>query len=467
MNLYRTLTAITISMLCLTGAVSAQADKAPAKNNSAKNASAKAISSEQAKKAEGLFEAGQKLFFQGKYTEAIDVLAEAVTADPTKSSYKLLLAKGYRYADKADKAIDLLTAVLKENPEHVEAGIALAELLDPIKNPQKVIDILEPLLKFKHDYPLYHLLAEAHYEKENLDKARKYYEEAVKLNPRSGGDYYQLGNIYLSQKRFAKSASAYERAGQLGFNTDVYHFKLASVYFSLRNYLGRITVANVIGGEPGQIKNKQYLIDRVPGKKDTFYATGPKSAIYQAAKARLMGIKIPQLQFLEANIWLSARRYAKADAIYKTLEKKLEKQDQGLFWYYWSQTALGLDQYDAYLKRLDNAIKAEPEVYKPTLADAYVTVASRYQQRGDQKKYIEFLIKAMQTNPLAASLHLQLGDAYWQASKRDQAIQQYKLVLELAPDHPQRVRLLNRIRGEEDIPSPSAGGTRTARQPEQ
>ena len=39
---------------------------------------------------------------------------------------------------------------------------------------------------------------------------------------------------------------------------------------------------------------------------------------------------------------LSARRFTQADALYKALEGKLEKSDSGLFWFYWSQTALGL-----------------------------------------------------------------------------------------------------------------------------
>ena len=85
----------------------------------------------------------------------------------------------------------------------------------PEKQPDRVIAVLEPLLKYKHDYPLYHLLGEAHYQKEQLDKARHYFEEAIKLNGQSALDHYQLGNIYLAQKRFAKAAQAYERAGQL------------------------------------------------------------------------------------------------------------------------------------------------------------------------------------------------------------------------------------------------------------
>ena len=412
----------------------------------------------QSKKAEEQFEAGRKAFFQGDYAGAIEKLTTAMHANPEKIGYKLLLAKAHRYSKQDDKAILLLEEILKANSEHVEAGIELSELLSPQKQPDRVLAVLQPLLKFKHDYPVYHLLAEASFQKENFDDARKYYEEAIKLNNKSGDDHYQLGRIYLNQKHFAKAAQSYEMAGALGFDSGVYHFQLASIYFNLHNYLGNVLTAEVRGGKVGDIKDNYFLIDRLPGTKDSFFVAGPRSAIFQAVKARLTGIKDFQLRFLEANAWYSARRFAKADPIYKELQAEVKPADAGLFWYYWATTALGLDDYENYLSRLEKAIVAEPETYKATLADAYVTVANRHHQRGESTQYIEFLHKAVGTNPLSARLHLTLGDAYWLDNNRDRALEQYKLVLELEPDNAQRVRLLNRIRGQEETTGATTAG---------
>jgi tetratricopeptide (TPR) repeat protein len=280
-----------------------------------------AAASQEKPKAEDLFEAGRKLFFQGDYKAAIEKLASAAAADPAKTSYKLLLSKAHRLAGSMDKAMAVLEEILKSSPDHVEAGTELAELLSPQKQPDRVIAVLEPLLKYKHDYPLYHLLGEAHYQKEQLDKARNYFEEAIKLNGQSARDHYQLGNIYLAQKRFAKAAGVYERAGQLGLSTGAYHFKLASVYYNLHRYLGNVTTAEVRGGQPGQIKNKLLLIDRVPGGKDVFYVAHPQSAIYQVTRAQELGIDVFEIRLLEANVWLSAKRFEKAERIYARLEK--------------------------------------------------------------------------------------------------------------------------------------------------
>ena len=70
------------------------------------------------------------------------------------------------------------------------------------------------------------MLAEAQYNLGEHDKARKNYEEAVKLNPQSAADHYQLGNIYLAGNSFALAAESYQSALRLGLDTPVLHYKL-------------------------------------------------------------------------------------------------------------------------------------------------------------------------------------------------------------------------------------------------
>ena len=51
----------------------------------------------------------------------------------------------------------------------------------------------------------------------------------------------------------------------------------------------------------------------------------------------------------------------------------------------------------------------------------------------------------MAESPQTASLHLKLGYAYEEVRKFDRAIAQWRLVLDLEPDHPQRIKLLNLV----------------------
>ncbi|MGE5610934.1 MAG: tetratricopeptide repeat protein, partial [Bacillota bacterium] len=309
-----------------------------------------------------------------------------------------------------------------------------------------VASLLEPLLKYRHDYPIYHLLAEAKYNLGQHDIARQYYEEAIKLNPNSAADHYQLGNIYLAGNFFALAAESYQNALRLGLDSPILHYKLGSAYFNLRNYFGNIITVAVKSGAPGTISGDFYLIERVPGQKDVFRSAPATSAIYQIAKAIADGIgDRPDIQFLRANIYLNAGRHAQAYEMYKQIQKSIPKEDLSLFYYYFAQAAFGIGQYEDYLSLLSEAIKLNKSAYQPTLVEAYVQVAEQYNQVGQLEKYIDYLTKAVNESPQSAPLHLKLGNAYEETSRFGEAIVQWQMVLDLEPDHPKRLDLLNSI----------------------
>jgi len=392
------------------------------------------------------FKDGRKALFQGKYDQAIKLLKKALEEDKTKTSYRLHLARAYYYAGNEGQAQTLLADILKTTPDHVEAGQLLAEVYTRQKKSKEIVALLEPLLKYRHDYPTYHLLAEAKYSLNDYDKARKYFEEAIKLNPKSGSDHYQLGNIYLAGNFFALAAESYQSALRLGVEIPVLHYKLGSAYFNLRNYFGKIAEITVKAGKPGTINEGWYLVESVPGKKDVFRAAPKNSAVYQVAKAIEDGIgDSPDIKFLLANVYLNAKRYRQANQMLKKIEAVIPKEDKALFYYYYAQSAFGIHQYDQYLALLQEAIKIDEATYGSALVDAYLRVADRHNQAGQLDKYIELLAKAVQQNPETASLHLKLGSAYEEAQLYAKAIVQWQMVLDLEPDHPKRMDLLNLI----------------------
>jgi tetratricopeptide (TPR) repeat protein len=395
-------------------------------------------------KAEQLFQDGRKALLTGHYARAVDLLRQAVSADETKTSYRLNLARAYHYAGKPAEAEAALKAILKTTPDHVEAGQLLARIHTARESWKEVLSVLEPLLKYRHDYTTYHLLAEAAYNLDETEKARKYFEEAIKLNARSATDHYQLGNIYLAGNFFALAAEMYQKALALGLDSPALRYKLGSAYFNLRNYFGQIRVVTVKAGKAGTISDGWYLIEPAPGKKDTFRAAPSDSAVYQIAKAVADGIgDRPDIQFLMANIYLNARRYREAYARLGKLKETIPKEDRALYYHYYSQAAFGVGKYEEYLELLGEAIKLDKAAYEPTLVEAYLKVAEQHNQAGDLKKYIHFVEKAVAASPQTAALHLKLGNACEEARQYDKAVVQWRMVLDLEPDHPQRMRLLN------------------------
>ncbi len=227
-----------------------------------------------AAEADDWYAKGREALFQGKSAEAVELLAKAVAADKTKTSYKLALARAYRYAGKDEQAIASLEGILKAAPDHVEAGQMLGELYTAARRWKEVVRVLDPLLKYRHDYPTYHMLAEAQNNLNDRDQARKSYEEALKLNPQSAPDHYQLGNLYLAANFFALAGDSYHEALRLGLDSPVLRYKLGSAYFNLRNYFGAISVQTIKSGSAGMIDGPWYLIEAVPDQKDVFRCAG-------------------------------------------------------------------------------------------------------------------------------------------------------------------------------------------------
>jgi tetratricopeptide (TPR) repeat protein len=408
-------------------------------------------------KAEKLFKDGREALFQGRFKPATELLKKAVAEDKTKTSYRLHLARAYYYAENEQEAEKLLADILKETADHIEAGQLLGEIYAKQQKWQQVVDVLEPLLKFRHDYPTYHLLAEAKYNLTDYEKAGNYFEEAIKLNPKSGSDHYQLGNIYLAGNFFALAAESYQSALRLGVDVPVLHYKLGSAYFNLRNYFGKISEVTIKAGKAGTISDNWYLIEPVPGKKDVFRAAPSASAVYQVAKAVADGIdESTDIQFLFANIYLNARRYSRAYEMLKKIEAKIPKEDKALFYYYYAQSAFGIRRYDEYLMLLQKAIELDEATYASALVEAYLKVADRYNQAGRLDEYIKYLGKAVQESPETASLHLKLGHAFQENQEYDKAIAQWQMVLDLEPDHPGRMEMLNLIGKYKKQPSESA-----------
>jgi len=402
--------------------------------------------------AQDLYEDGRSALFRGEYEKAIELLTKAVAADKDNrhTAYRLHLARAYRYAGQGQESENLLKEIVAASLDHVEAGQLLAEIYYTQERWSDIVKVLKPLLKFRHDYPTYHMLAEAEYNLDHYDAARGYYREAIRLNDESAVDHYQLANIYLADNRFALAVDSYERALNLGLSSPSLHFKLASAYFNLRNYFGAVSVAVIAAGEAGALSDHWYLIEAVPGEKDTFRVSPPKSAVYQVAKAMDGGLgERVDIRMLRANTYLNARRYEQAYEFYQELDEDIQKEakeDRALYQFYFAESAFGVGKYDEFLDHLKKAIELDPESYQTALLDAYLKVADRHNQAGAIEKYTEYLALAVNESPENASLHLKLGYGYQEAQKFDEAVQQFRMTLDLEPEHAERTKLLNLIK---------------------
>ncbi len=72
----------------------------------------------------------------------------------------------------------------------------------------------------------------AYHQLGQLDKARQYYERALKLNPRYAEARNNLGAAYYAGKSFRRAISAYRRALEIQPRSSSFHMNLGMAYFA-------------------------------------------------------------------------------------------------------------------------------------------------------------------------------------------------------------------------------------------
>ena len=71
---------------------------------------------------------------------------------------------------------------------------------------------------------------------ENAEDSKRFYEKVVHLQPGNANAHFDLGNVYLREKRYDDALIHYEKAGRLGLaalRMDNYYFNLSVCYAGL------------------------------------------------------------------------------------------------------------------------------------------------------------------------------------------------------------------------------------------
>ncbi len=310
---------------------------------------------------------------------------------------------------------------------------------------ERVIEILKPVPQARRDHPTASLLGRAYYETGQLTDARRCLQLALQLDPNDRDDHFLLGQVYLDQEKPALAVVHLQSAERLGLDTPDMHLRLATAHFRLGNFIGRTFITQVAGGRPGRIVGQGYLLDYVPDTPDGFLAAPRGSAIYHLQRALDGGLDDVELHMLHAELWLRAGHHARAVAAYRRIEKRVAPADTGRYHHGLARACLGLDDLDGFLKHLERAISADPKTYAAELVTAYRTVADRRSAAGDLTGYIRYLRLAAREAPESAEVRYDLGNALHEAGHDPEASRQWRITLELQPDHPDRVRLLELI----------------------
>lgn len=98
---------------------------------------------------------------------------------------------------------------------------------------------------------------------ENAADSKRFYEAAVKAQPRNANAHYDLGNVYFMEGRYADALTRYLEAGKLGLaaaRMGNYYFNVSVCYAKLGNMSDAVrSIESCLKVEPDHENAKELL----------------------------------------------------------------------------------------------------------------------------------------------------------------------------------------------------------------
>lgn len=253
-------------------------------------------------------------------------------------------------------------------------------------------------LEFKRD------LAYANLETQNLEEAKKIYEEIIKNDP-SDVDYLNLAKIKEREGDINQAIKYYESALEMNSSQSSLFLNLANLYQKVDNYNAAISIYN-----QGIKVNKNFA---------PYYIGLGESHI-------------------------KAENYSSAES---ALKRAVEINNNSYYGYYL------LANLENKKGNLNEALNYYSQALKhnPDYVDAYLAEGKIHLERNENYRAISRFSLAVEKNPDYAESHYYLGRAYYQAEMLEAARSELRKALHIDDSFKQARDLLDRIEQELDL----------------
>lgn len=390
-----------------------------------------------------LFEAGRARLKAGQAPEAIELLSAAIARRPGEIEYQLTLSKAYDAAGRRDAAIRLLENIVKRHERHVVARVSLARLHALGGAPARVRELLTPFPD-ELDAAALLLLANASRDLGRHSDSRHSLRAGISRFPRDAPLWLALIDSMIEEERHAGALAVIRKAEQRLGRSAALHYRAARSYFALDELLGEASARAVRGGRVGQFHDDLLLVERRSGTS-RFLCCPPRSALYQLRRALDAGMDAPEAHLMHAEIWRRIGKPRIGFGIVKRRESVLLQDPDASTLRAFARLALESESFSDYLRYVRALAALDANRGAELLRTAFETLAERYNERGDDAMQVRCLERAAALSPDDPALLLRLGDAKWQHGELRAAATCFQRVLELAPAHPQRRRILARL----------------------
>ena len=163
-----------------------------------------------------LLHTAQDALSRNDYAVAANALKQVVESQPTLTAAWFNLAYAYTGLHKNDEAIAAYKKTVELDPNLFEARLNLGTLLMQLSRPQDALEHLEKAASLKPDHPRAQLyFGRALALTGQQERAEKQYQTVLKLDPKLAIAHYELGQLYLDEKRYQESLGSFDKAYEL------------------------------------------------------------------------------------------------------------------------------------------------------------------------------------------------------------------------------------------------------------
>jgi tetratricopeptide (TPR) repeat protein len=158
-----------------------------------------------------IFEAVQRsseLIFDGKHSEAAEILKKVLDQDPEVTQALLLLSTCYEKMGRSREAKEKLDLVLGDNPNNVPALIGMAIILEKEGRKEDVIALCRRALSIDDkNTQAYTLIGEVYIDEENHSQALPFLEKAVEIQPKLAQNRLNLAVCLVGLRQYVRAES--------------------------------------------------------------------------------------------------------------------------------------------------------------------------------------------------------------------------------------------------------------------
>lgn len=379
---------------------------------------------------------------RGETAAAIEALRAALALRPGHVETIVRLSEACLLAGRGDEALALVEAAFAEQPGALPLRVRLAVLRDRAGRPGAAAALLAPIAdELPPEASV--LLASLHARRGQGAEGERVLERALARHGTAQALWLAYIDAALSQDRAGVALRRTTSAvGRIGWPAGL-HLRAAQAHFALGNVLGKTQLRRVPEGRAGQFAGDWLLLEaRDDGR---FLCCPAESAMHQVRRALDGGCDEPAAHLLHARLWLRAGRAEVAWRIVAAHAPRLTAAGDPEGLAALGEVALAAGEVREFLRFAQARADALPEQRDALLCAAYCEAAEHYGRSGDAVLHAAMLRTAAVHCGPDTGLMLRLADAEWELGRKPSAVRGYRQVLERAPGHPERARLLARI----------------------